>query len=76
MVKLSQIRPTNLSFAAIVKLNLKQEWAALHIKWEEGEVHVAGHVKVHPLCIADHPVAVDPDAGGVNEVAGVPGVEK
>ena len=36
------ISPTNLSFAVIGKLNLKQEWTALHIKWEEGEVHVAG----------------------------------
>ena len=33
------------------KLNLKQEWAALYIKWEESEVHVAGDRR---LCEQGH----------------------
>ena len=46
----------------------------LVVEGEFPEVHAAGHVKVHPLRIADRPVAIDPHTVGVDEVAGVPGV--
>ena len=52
---------------------MEDDVASLVVEGEPPEVHVAGHVKVHPLCIADQPVAVDPHTGGVDGVARVPG---
>ena len=55
---------------------VEDDVAGLVVEGKLPEVHVARDVKVHPLCIADHAIAVDPDTGGVDEVAGVPGVTK